>query len=245
MTTTDPQALAAALPPLAETGPVLADKLDAARAFLRGAALAVGPGRVAVAWTGGKDSTLALWLWRGVLAELEPGARPRALSLDTGCKFPEVLAFRDSLARAWDVDLAVVRPGVDLDGYPLAVDKAACCRELKIEPLARAVREMGLAALVTGIRADEHASRAARPAAEAMPDPPHLRLAPLLHLRELDVWAAMIDHGLPRCPLYERGYRSLGCMPCTAPPGAGTAERAGRDQSKEAQLAALHSLGYF
>lgn len=245
MNTDDLQAMAAELPPLVQAGPVLADKLGAARDFLRGAALAVGPGNVAVAWTGGKDSTLALWLWRGVLAELAPGARPRALSLDTGCKFPEVVAFRDGLARAWDVDLVVARPAASLDGYPFAEDKAACCRELKIEPLARAVREMGLGALVVGIRADEHASRAARPAVEPQAEPPHLRLAPLLHLTELDVWAALIDHGLPRCPLYERGYRSLGCMPCTAPPGAGTAERAGRAQDKEAHLAALHSLGYF
>jgi len=237
--------LATTLPPLAEAGLVLADKVVAVREFLRAAALAVGSSNVAVAWTGGKDSTLALWLWRGVLAELDPGARARAISLDTGCKFPEIVSFREALAKAWDIDLLVARPSVDLEGYPLAVDKVACCRDLKILPLAAALRSTGTFALITGVRADEHASRASRPAVESLLDPPHLRLAPLLHFRELDVWAAIIEHDLPRCPLYARGYRSLGCMPCTAAPGTGTAERAGRDQDKESQLGVLHSLGYF
>lgn len=234
-----------ALAPLDPDGPELARKAQAARAFLRSAAVAAGPERVVVAWTGGKDSTIALALWREVLAQLAPGARPRALSLDTGCKFPEVLAFRDHVAEQWDVDLTVVRPDVDLDGYPLAVDKVVCCRDLKVRPLARAVRELDAAVLLTGIRADEHASRAARPAVEAHDAPPHLRLAPLLHFTEMDVWSFTMDEGLPFCPLYLRGYRSLGCMPCTEPGGVDGAERAGRARGKEASLAALHSLGYF
>lgn len=243
--TIDPQALLAALPPLAPGGPVLEGRLAAARAFLRAAALAAAPGRVAVAWTGGKDSTLALWLWRAVLAEVAPGVRPRAVNLDTGCKFPQVLAFRDALAEAWGVDLHVARPGVDLESYPVAVDKVACCRDLKVRPLAGAVAALDIAVLVTGVRADEHPARAARPAAEVHADPPHLRLAPLWHCTEFDVWAATLDHGLPFCALYTQGYRSLGCVPCTALPDPGAGERSGRDQDKERHMETLRSLGYF
>ncbi|MCK9239406.1 phosphoadenosine phosphosulfate reductase family protein [Desulfocurvus sp.] len=241
----DPQTLLAALPPLAPGGPVLEDRLAAARSFLRAAALAAGPRRVAVAWTGGKDSTLALWLWRSVLAEVAPGVRPRAVNLDTGLKFPQVLALRDALARDWGLDLHVARPEVDLEVYPVAVDKVACCRDLKVLPLARAVAALGLAALVTGVRADEHPARAARPAAGFHAEPPHLRLAPLWHFTEFDVWAAILDHGLPFCPLYGQGYRSLGCAPCTALPGPGAGERSGRDQDKERHMETLRSLGYF
>lgn len=204
-----------------------------------------GPGGMAVAWTGGKDSTLVLALARERLAARFPGARVRALSIDTGCKFPEILAFRDGLAEEWCVDLTVVRPDVDLTAYPLARDKVACCRDLKVLPLARALRAAGVEVLLTGLRADEHASRGARPPVELLDDPPHARLHPILRFTEMDVWAWHMDRGLPSCELYARGYRSLGCMPCTEPAPLGGPERAGRAADKEAQLDALRSLGYF
>uniref|UniRef100_B8DNT4 Phosphoadenosine phosphosulfate reductase n=2 Tax=Nitratidesulfovibrio TaxID=2802295 RepID=B8DNT4_NITV9 len=237
-------------------------KIDAARQLLREVLAQHGPDRVAVAWTGGKDSTLALALWRGVLHDAvsgasgvsgvsgASGARPLALNLDTGCKFPEVMALRDRLAVEWGVTLHIARPDVP-PGYPVAADRAACCRDLKVAPLLRAVRALDVAVLLTGIRRDEHPDRAARPVREPVAEPPHLRVHPVLDFSEMDVWAATMQLGLPHCELYDRGYRSLGCMPCTLPPegmrgaqGAG-GERAGRAADKEAMLASLHALGYF
>ncbi|WP_353116368.1 phosphoadenosine phosphosulfate reductase family protein [Nitratidesulfovibrio sp.] len=222
-------------------------KIDDARQLLREVLTLHGPGRVAVAWTGGKDSTLALALWRGVLRDATPEARPLCLNLDTGCKFPEVLAFRDRLAVEWGVTLHIARPDV-APGYPVAVDRATCCRDLKVAPLQRAVRALDVAVLLTGIRRDEHPDRAARSVREPVTEPPHLRVHPVLDFSEMDVWAATMQLGLPHCELYDRGYRSLGCMPCTLPPegtqGTG-GERAGRAADKEAMLASLHALGYF
>ena len=200
-----------------------------------------GPERTAVAWTGGKDSTIVLSLWRRVLAGRGPLC---AVTLDTGCKFPEIVAFRERIAAEWEVGLHVARPEVSLDGYPLAVDKVACCRALKIEPLRKAVRDIGVTALLTGIRRDEHPSRREREFTEPRTDPDHLLVNPLLDWTEMDVWAHITGSGLPYCELYDRGYRSLGCRPCTAPPG-GESERSGRDPDKEANLGLLHSLGYF
>lgn len=225
-------------------------KIDAARHLLREVLAQHGPDRVAVAWTGGKDSTLALGLWRDVLRQYAPGVTPLALNLDTGCKFPEVLAFRDRLVAEWGVTLHVARPCV-APGYPVAADRAACCRDLKVAPLLRALRELDVAVLLTGIRRDEHPDRAGRPAREPVADPPHLRVHPVLEFTEMDVWAATMQLGLPHCELYDRGYRSLGCVPCTLPPGTmagmgdGGGERAGRAADKEAMLASLHALGYF
>lgn len=225
-------------------------KIDAARQLLREVLAQHGPDRVAVAWTGGKDSTLALALWHGVLRDATPDARPLCLNLDTGCKFPEVIAFRDRLAVEWGVTLHIARPNMP-PGYPVAADRAACCRDLKVAPLLRAVRDLDVAVLLTGIRRDEHPDRAARPVREPVAEPPHLRVHPVLDFSEMDVWAATMQLGLPHCELYDRGYRSLGCMPCTLPPegmqgsqGAG-GERAGRAADKEAMLASLHALGYF
>ncbi|NCD24988.1 MAG: phosphoadenosine phosphosulfate reductase [Deltaproteobacteria bacterium] len=196
-----------------------------------------------VGWTGGKDSTVVLALWRVVLAEHAPEARVRALNLDTGCKFPEVLAFRDRLARDWNIDLHIIRPSVPLSRYPLARDPLTCCRDLKVVPLNNALQNLGISALLTGVRADENPNRAGHPWLEEHVDPVHVRAAPILEWTELDVWTFLVREGIPWCPLYDEGYRSLGCMPCTSRSGHG--ERSGRDSRKEEHMGQLRSLGYF
>jgi phosphoadenosine phosphosulfate reductase len=224
----------------------LEHKLELTRERLVAALERSGPERCFAAWTGGKDSTTALHLWRELLAERAPGATVRALCIDTGFKFPEIRAFRERIAAEWGVNLRVVRPDVDPDSYPAARDMTACCMDLKIEPLKRALAEFGVETLITGVRADEHPDRADRQWLEKMDDPPHARMNPILHWTEMDVWAHAMDAGLPYCELYDRGYRSIGCVPCTVRPDdpAGP-ERAGRSAGKEKSLGLLHGLGYF
>ncbi|MFP4657472.1 MAG: phosphoadenosine phosphosulfate reductase family protein [Desulfonatronovibrionaceae bacterium] len=202
------------------------------------------PDRVYVAWTGGKDSTLALRLWAGVLKARKEKAKVRALNVDTGFKFPEVIEFRDKIASRWDIGLCIARPGFDLSGYPAAEDSLKCCTDLKVAPLNKAVNRLGIQCLITGVRADEHPSRRDRPYFETakLPCP---RVNPILHWTEIDVWTFIWKENLEYCPLYDRGYRSLGCMPCTAESGSGPGERSGRDASKEGILDTLRSLGYF
>ena len=197
-----------------------------------------------VAWTGGKDSTVVLFIWKALIDHHGPGP-VHAINLDTGCKFPEVLAFRDRLTDEWGVDLYVSRPSVDLTAYPLAQDPIACCGELKVEPLKAAIRETRATHLITGIRMDEHPDRAARLPMEERDDPPHTMVNPILNWTESDIWAFHARFDLPYCELYDAGYRSLGCQPCTLKPGEGAGERSGRSQDKEAVLDTLTSLGYF
>lgn len=235
---------------------VLADKIEASLALLRTLCREYGPERVAVAWTGGKDSTVALDLWRRVVSHSAPAphvagkaTQPavRVLSVDTGLKFPEVVAFRDRWSREWRLDLVVARPVQALRGYPVAVDKVACCRDLKVEPLQRAVREMGLVALVTGLRRDEHPSRSERQSLESRGGDgdvaAYVQCNPLLEWSEMEIWAYITGRELPFCDLYAQGYRSLGCVPCTV--RSGKDERSGRDADKESKLDTLRSLGYF
>lgn len=199
-----------------------------------------GP-QTAVGWTGGKDSTVVLVLWRTVLQEQGIGGPVQALNLDTGCKFPEVLAFRDRMSREWNIDLHIVRPGINLQQYPLAANPVQCCRDLKIEPLNRAIAERGIPALLTGVRADENPERSHRHWLEEHPD--HVRALPILEWTELDIWTFHVRESIPWCSLYDQGYRSLGCIPCTSRSGHG--ERSGRDARKESQMEQLHALGYF
>jgi len=217
------------------------EKTRHARELLREALENNSADRVALAFTGGKDSTLALFLWRQTLLETSGEIPPLALNLDTGVKFPEVLDFRDQIARNWGVRLHIVRP--QTTHVPVAIDKAACCKERKIEPLFAAIEKLGVTLLITGIRADEHPSRAALPFLEQGTG--HSRLHPLLAFSEMDVWAAIQENELPWCSLYEQGYRSLGCVPCTELPTKGGDERSGRAPRKEALMEDLRALGYF
>lgn len=217
----------------------LQEKLAASRQFLTSLAARHNPARIAVAWTAGKDSTVVLDLWREVL-----GVPVTAINLDTGCKFPEILALRDRLAGEWGVTLHVARPLPEDVPDVIAADKLACCGALKVRPLRRAMAELGTEVLLTGIRADENPSRTGLSHLEDRQG--YIQANPILDWTEMDVWAHTTTRGLPYCTLYDQGYRSLGCMPCTARVvEAGQGERGGRDQEKEARMAELRALGYF
>ncbi len=220
----------------------LETKIDAAHALLAQLLDEHGPGNVAVAWTGGKDSTVALNLWQGLLLERGQG-QVRALSIDTGLKFPEITTFRDQWAKQWGLDLVIARPELDLSTYPVAKDKLACCAELKVKPLRNCIRTYGFTAVITGLRRDEHPSRKEREFLEARHDPQYVQANAILDFTEMDVWAYITSRGLPFCSLYAQGYRSLGCVPCTLK--SDQSERSGRDSEKESQLEMLKSLGYF
>ena len=222
----------------------LQDKIALTKKYLEQIYAGFAPHKVAVAWTGGKDSTTVLWLWKNFLKEKNVSAKPKALNLDTGLKFPEIINFRDRIKASWQIDLIIVRPEVDLNSYPIAQNKISCCQDLKILPLKKAIQTYSLGALLTGIRFDEHPSREKRKYFEEKKDPDYIQVNPILHWQEMDIWSYIMQESLPYCPLYDQGYRSLGCQPCTHLP-AGEAERSGRDREKEEQLSLLHSLGYF
>ena len=229
--------------PLSEKTALALDRLEKLHAAGR-----LDPATTAVAWTGGKDSTLTLHLWKAFLATTHPRARVRALNLDTGLEFPEILAFRDTVARDWRLDLRIVRPEFSPEEEAGAVpeNKARCCLLRKIEPLKRGLAQLGVTTLLTGLRSDEHESRLERPWLEPMCEPPHNRVHLILEFTEMDVWAYAAEHDLPHCALYDQGYRSLGCAPCTRrPESENLGERAGRDPDKERILTQLHGLGYF
>ena len=200
-------------------------------------------GRLATTFTGGKDSLVVLHLFKRAGEGRVPVP---VLNLDTTVKFKEVIAFRDRMAREWDLDLIIATNREGLKQIRIAEDHEQCCLVMKATAIDMAVAEHGWKALATGVRWDEQLARVNEEYFSERPD--HTRVQPILHFSELDIWAYIEKHGLPYCELYDQGYRSLGCEPCTVksvrPRGDGP-EREGRSQEKEQIMEQLRDLGYF
>jgi phosphoadenosine phosphosulfate reductase len=110
--------------------------------------------------------------------------------------------------------------------YESAELRKRCCAIRKIEPLQRALR--GKACWITGQRRAQSVTRADLQLQEF--DAAHglVKFNPLVDWNEDEVWAYIRLHKVPYNALYDQGYRSIGCAPCTRPTVAGEDVRAGR-----------------
>jgi phosphoadenosine phosphosulfate reductase len=167
------------------------------------------------------------------------------LNIDTSVKFKEIYEFRDKLAAEWALDLRIERNDEAIKEIAIAENKEECCLRLKAEVIARAITKYGWEALITGLRWDEQPDRAQIEYFVPYDTPPHIRVQPILHFTEMDIWQYIKNNQVPYCSLYKKGYRSLGCEPCTRLGQAGRNERAGRDQNKEEIMKRLRAMGYF
>jgi phosphoadenosine phosphosulfate reductase len=171
--------------------------------------------------------------------------RVRVFTLDTGFLFPETVKFREELMRRYGLSLEVVRPRLNITqqaariGERLyALDPDACCRMRKVEPLERALE--GCAVWVTGIRRDQTAERRDTPVVGWEERFGVAKVAPLARWSAGQVDEYVRRHDLPLNPLLEKGYRSIGCVPCTRPVEHGEDARAGRWAGTEKTECGLH-----
>jgi sulfate adenylyltransferase subunit 2 len=241
---------------------------------------------MAVLWSTGKDSTCTLWLCRKAFFGKIPFP---VIHIDTGYKFPAMYEFRDKLAREWGFNLIVTRndDAIQRQMSPKQ-GSLTCCTALKTMGLKLLLAQEKFDALLLSIRRDEHGIRAKerffsprdddfkwdyknQPAemwdlyVKPAGDFSHMRVHPILHWTELNVWEYVKQEQIPVNPLYfainGKRYRSLGCQPCTVPvPSTAqtideivqelststTSERAGRSQDKEKayMMQKLRALGY-
>ena len=105
-------------------------------------------------------------------------------------------------------------------------DPDQCCDNLKVQPTRWAVKEMDVSCWVTGLRCTEGRTRIDFLELEER-DQGLLKLNPILLWQEREVWQYLALNNVAVNPLYNQGYRSLGCAPCTAI-STGPDERAGR-----------------
>ncbi|MGH9598492.1 MAG: phosphoadenylyl-sulfate reductase [Terracidiphilus sp.] len=166
---------------------------------------------------------------------IELDARIPILFLDTGYHFAETYAYRDRMTREWGLNLVNLLPERTVAEqeaehgilYRSAPDQ--CCKLRKVEPLFRAVANYRV--WLTGLRREQARSRASleESAMFALPGGKQvLKLAPLAEWTARDVWYACEQLAIPLLPLYERGYTSIGCEPCTSLPLDPNDPRSGR-----------------
>ena len=196
--------------------------------------------RIALLWSLGKDSNVMIWLARKAFFGRLPFP---VMHVDTGKKFPEMYAFRERYAAEWTLDLKV-EPCPPVTAVDPTLPPAARSAARKTEGLKLALAKYGFDGLIAGIRRDEEPTRAKervfsprghqggwdvrdQPAEfwdhfNAAPPPgAHIRIHPILHWTEIDIWQYTRREGIPVIPLYlARGgkrYRSLGDADITFP----------------------------
>ncbi len=221
----------------------LSGKIEKSKEVILNVLNRFNPERVGVGFTGDKDSTLVLHLIRDICGG---GVPFKVIRIDTSVKFPENTAFVEKMKKLWHLELFIFRNEDALRYLEVAQDKEFCCQLLKTEPLKTAIKTLGLEALITGVRWDENPVRVAETYFSERTEPDHIRVHPILHFREKDVWGYIEDFHVPHCSLYQKGYRSLGCMPCTKPSeNSDGTERLGTSKDQEEIMDKLRRLGYF
>ena len=157
------------------------------------------------------------------------------LFLETGYHFAETYQFRDQLARAWNLNLVNVTPRLTVAqqesqlGILYRDDPARCCQLRKVEPLFDALEPYDV--WFTGLRREQSPTRKnlrktedhRLPSGKAI-----LKVSPLADWTWANVWEYTGANHLSYLPLYDQGYASIGCEPCTALPYDPSNPRSGR-----------------
>lgn len=240
---------------------------------------------LAMLWSIGKDSTAMLWLVRKAFFGRVPF--PLVL-LDTGMELDEVYAFRDQLIKDWNLDTVINYPCPPEEEMDQTLPPATRAAARKTEGLKNLLKEKQYRGIISGIRRDEQSMRAKervfsprrmdgswdykdQPAElwdqykTEFPQGTHIRIHPLLHWTEKDIWRYTKAENIPYVPLYlardGKRYRSLGEKNITFPvPSKAdtidgiiaeleqtkTSERAGRSMDKETEdsFERLRASGY-
>jgi phosphoadenosine phosphosulfate reductase len=239
-------------------------------------------GHIVVAFTGGKDSTLLLWLVKQVCEE--DGIKiPPSMFIDEGDLFEEVHSFIDEISKLWGVEIRtakntdvlkqveklhdpvyvdklddtnraeLLKLGFEEKSFPFEAESYVGNHLMKTVAMNNFIVENDVEAVITGIRWDEQDARKDETYFSPRKDPDHMRVHPILHFTEREVWDAIRMHDIPVNKLYEKGYRSLGAKATTTKASdkpaweqdlESTTEREGRRQDKEGIMKQLRDLGY-
>ena len=196
--------------------------------------------KIAMLWSLGKDSNVMVWLAKKAFLGHVPFP---VMHIDTGRKFPEMYAFRERYAKEWGLNL-IVGGCPPVEQMDETLPPAARSAARKTAGLKAKIEELGLDGIIAGIRRDEEGTRAKErvfsPRGQTgewnfrdqppefwdqfktdFPPGTHVRIHPLLHWTELDIWRYVQREEIPLVELYfakgGKRYRSLGDQDITSP----------------------------
>nr|WP_247713998.1 phosphoadenylyl-sulfate reductase [Qipengyuania xiamenensis] len=200
-------------------------------------------GDIAMVSSFGAESAALLHL----VSQIDPSVP--VLFLETGKHFPETLAYRDLLTERFGLNLVNLYPDLDdlakrdETGLRWSYDPDGCCELRKVRPLEKALARYD--ASFTGRKAFQSTTRATLPRFELDTSDAQgrLKINPLIDWDADRISAYFDEHDLPRHPLIERGFASIGCSPCTRAVKPGEDPRAGRWAGWDKVECGIHKPG--
>jgi phosphoadenosine phosphosulfate reductase len=169
------------------------------------------------------------------------------LFLETGYHFPETLAYRDKMAADWKLNLFNLEAKQSVAdqeaqfGILNQIEPNRCCKLRKVEPLFGGLENYDT--WFTALRRDQSPTRANLQHVEPfkLPSGKSLqKISPLADWTTRDVYQYMQRHAIPELSLYDLGYTSIGCAPCTAKPLDPNDPRSGRWQGQGKLECGIH-----
>ena len=166
------------------------------------------------------------------------GLRFPVFTLDTGLLFPETVELKNRLEKFLEVKIESLEPDLtvdeqaDIHGPELwKRSPDLCCTVRKVLPLRDKLSDLDC--WITGLRREQSETRAGIDVVEVYvfdetSGREIVKLNPMAGWSRDKVWKYIHDHKIPYNPLHDRGFRSIGCQPCTRMTGNGENERAGR-----------------
>jgi phosphoadenosine phosphosulfate reductase len=202
-------------------------------------------------WAGdtfGAEFAITSSMADGLLAHLASRVVPgvHVVFLDTGYHFAETIGTRDWIGSVLPITLVNVTPTTTVAEQDAELgpklherDPDLCCSLRKVTPLAEALA--GYVAWGSGVRRDESPSRAATKLVDWDLRRGMVKVNPIAAWSQDVVDAYLAEHRIPVNPLFEVGYGSIGCEPCTRPVAPGEDPRAGRWAGKNKIECGLHT----
>lgn len=221
----------------------LKEKIAKSKKIIREANKRFPKEKLAVAWTGRKDSTFMLHLIKDTF-----GRVPFLVVFnDSTMEFPEVYEFIDKLTQEWNLNLArVLHLKKELAEFHRTRDpekRKELFRLMKISAIKRAIQKYKLAAFMVALRWDGQKSRSKEKYFSPRKD--HIRVHPILHFTEKDIWGYIKAKKVPYLSLYDKGHRFLREAPFIKPAKNGKEEKFGREDDKKLVMQRLKDLGYW
>jgi len=219
-------------------------KIEKSKSIIREGLQKFGRDNTALAMTGGKDSTTALWIAKNVCDEMDIKL-PVCMFIDEGDVFDEIREFVDYIKNLWSLDIhflknmdVAAKAGalgdmVKVSGlnetnqaalremnftdpeFEFMPDSTVCNHLMKTLPMREFIIKNNINLMSIAIRWDEQDSRKNDDFFIQRENPEHTRVHPILHLRERDIWISIFKYEIPYNKLYRLGYRSLGARCAT------------------------------